>query len=137
MMALLPPSSSRQRPRRRATFSATTRPIWVEPVKLINGTRVSSTSFSDSAVPASLIRKKMSGKPASFSAALQIFIVAIAVNGVLLDGFQMQISPQIAAKNAFQAHTATGKLNALMMPTRPSGWYCSYMRWPGRSECMV
>ncbi len=79
----------------------------------------------------------MSGKPASRSAALQIFIDAIAVSGVLLDGFHRQMSPQIAARKAFHAHTATGKLNALMMPTRPSGWYCSYMRWPGRSECSV
>ncbi len=79
----------------------------------------------------------MSGKPAAFSASLQIFIDAMAESGVFGDGFQMQISPQMAARNAFQAHTATGKLNALMMPTRPSGWYCSYMRWPGRSECIV
>ena len=79
----------------------------------------------------------MSGNPPSFSAWLQIFIEAMAVSGVLLDGFQMHTSPQIAARNEFHAHTATGKLNALMMPTRPSGWYCSYMRWPGRSECMV
>jgi len=62
---------------------------------------------------------------------------AMAVSGVLLDGFQMQTSPQMAARKAFQLHTATGKLKAEMMPTRPSGWYCSYMRWPGRSECMV
>ncbi|MNW11523.1 hypothetical protein D3C71_2090040 [compost metagenome] len=84
-----------------------------------------------------MIRKNRFGKPASFSASLQIFIVAMAVSGVLLDGFQMQMSPQMAARKAFQLHTATGKLKAEMMPTRPSGWYCSYMRWPGRSECMV
>src|SRR5690606_1730324 len=110
---------------------------WVEPVKEISGTRLSSTSFSDSAVPASLMRKKMSGNPPAFSASLQILIEAIAVSGVLLDGFQMQMSPQMAARNEFQLHTATGKLKAEMMPTSPSGWYCSYMRWPGRSECMV
>ncbi len=79
----------------------------------------------------------MSGKPASRRASLQIFSEAMAVSGVLLDGFQMHTSPQMAARNEFQLHTATGKLKAEMMPTRPSGWYCSYMRWPGRSECMV
>ncbi len=122
---------------RRATRSPTVRPTWVEPVKLISGMRLSSTNCWASSMPASLIRKKMSGKPPAFSASLQIFIDAIAVSGVLLDGFQMHTSPQIAARNEFHDHTATGKLNALMMPTRPSGWYCSYIRWPGRSECMV
>ena len=53
------------------------------------------------------------------------------------DGFQIVMSPQIAARKLFQAHTATGKLNALMTPTRPTGCHCSYMRWPGRSECIV
>ena len=79
----------------------------------------------------------MSGKPAFASASLQIFIDAIADSGVFGDGFQMLMSPQIAATNAFHAHTATGKLNALMIPTMPIGCHCSYMRWPGRSLCMV
>ena len=88
-------------------------------------------------MPASLNRKKMSGKPPALSASLQIFIEAIADSGVFGDGFQMVMSPQIAAMKLFQAHTATGKLNAEMTPTMPSGCHCSYMRWPGRSECMV
>ena len=79
----------------------------------------------------------MSGKPPAFSASLQIFIEAIADSGVFGDGFQMVMSPQAAATNAFHAHTATGKLNAEMTPTIPIGCHCSYMRWPGRSECMV
>ncbi len=37
----------------------------------------------------------------------------------------------------FQAHTATGKLNAVMTPTTPSGCQVSISRWPGRSEAMV
>ena len=53
------------------------------------------------------------------------------------DGFQIMVSPQTAAMKAFQDQTATGKLNALMIPMGPSGCHCSYMRWPGRSECMV
>ncbi len=78
----------------------------------------------------------MSGKPPALSASLQIFIEAIALSGVFGDGFQIEMSPQTAAMNAFHAHTATGKLNAEMMPTRPSGCHCSLMRWPGRSECI-
>ena len=49
----------------------------------------------------------------------------------------MQTSPQIQAKAVFQAQTATGKLNAEIIPIIPSGWYCSYILWPGRSECIV
>ena len=49
----------------------------------------------------------------------------------------MLTSPHTAASMAFQLHTATGKLKAEIMPTMPSGWYCSYMRCAGRSECMV
>ena len=37
----------------------------------------------------------------------------------------------------FHAQTATGKLNAVMTPTTPSGCQLSIMRWPGRSEAMV
>src|SRR3546814_15453303 len=79
----------------------------------------------------------MSGKPPFFSASLQIFIEAIADSGVFGEGFQMQMSPPAAATNAFQAQTATGKLNAEMIPTRPSGCHCSYLRLHGRSECML
>ena len=39
--------------------------------------------------------------PASFNASLQIFIVAMAESGVFGDGFHRQISPQMAARNAF------------------------------------
>src|SRR5439155_195109 len=33
--------------------------------------------------------------------------------------------------------TATGKLNAVTMPTGPSGCHCSINRWLGRSDAMV
>ena len=42
-----------------------------------------------------------------------------------------------SAMAAFHAQTATGKLNAEMMPTGPSGCHCSIMRWFGRSVAMV
>ena len=54
----------------------------------------------------------------------------MAVSGVLSDGFHTTQSPHTAAIIAFQDHTATGKLNALITPTTPSGCHCSYMRWP-------
>ena len=47
------------------------------------------------------------------------------------------MSPQTSAIAAFHAHTATGKLNAVMTPTTPSGCHVSISRWPGRSEAMV
>jgi len=37
-------------------------------------------------------------------------------------------SPAIAARNAFQDQTATGKLNAVITPTGPRGCHCSYIR---------
>ena len=40
----------------------------------------------------------------------------------------------MAARNAFQDHTATGKLKAEITPTTPSGCHCSYMRCCERSR---
>ncbi len=62
---------------------------------------------------------------------------AIAVSGVSSDGFHTTVSPQTSATAVFHAHTATGKLNAVMTPTTPSGCHVSISRWPGRSEAMV
>ena len=53
------------------------------------------------------------------------------------DGFQMLTLPQMAAMHAFHDQTATGKLNAVIVPTSPTGCHCSYMRCCGRSECIV
>ncbi|PRP99278.1 hypothetical protein ENSA7_63200 [Enhygromyxa salina] len=46
-------------------------------------------------------------------------------------------SPQTSAIAAFHDHTATGKLNAEMHSTGPSGSHCSNMRCSGRSEGKV
>ncbi len=59
------------------------------------------------------------------------------VNGARGDGFQIMLFPQTAATIAFQAQTATGKLNAVMMPTGPSGSHCSNIRCSGRSVAIV
>ena len=40
---------------------------------------------------------------------------------------EIVVFPQIAARNAFQLHTATGKLNAVITPTIPNGCHCSYI----------
>ncbi|SVD43816.1 uncharacterized protein METZ01_LOCUS396670, partial [marine metagenome] len=45
--------------------------------------------------------------------------MAIAQSGVDDDGFQIVVFPQMAAMNAFQLQTATGKLKALITPTGP------------------
>ena len=80
---------------------------------------------------------KIGGSLCSRITLLQMCWTAIAVSGVLGEGFHTEALPQMAARKAFHAHTATGKLNAEMIPTTPSGCHCSYMRCCGRSECMV
>ena len=45
--------------------------------------------------------------------------------------------PHTSATAAFHAHTATGKLNAVITPTTPSGCQVSSRRCPGRSDAMV
>ena len=62
---------------------------------------------------------------------------ANAVNGVSSDGFHTTVSPHTNAIAVFQAQTATGKLNAVMTPTTPSGCQVSISRCPGRSDAMV
>ena len=54
-------------------------------------------------------RRRAASRPATAS----------AVSGVFSDGFQTTGSPQTSASAAFQAQTATGKLNAVITPTRP------------------
>ena len=61
---------------------------------------------------------------------------AMAVKGVFSEGFQIEVFPQTAAIIEFQDQTATGKLNAEIIPTTPSGCHCSYIRCSGLSECM-
>ena len=43
-------------------------------------------------------------------------------------GFQTTVSPATRARAVFQAYTATGKLNAEMIPTTPSGCQVSISR---------
>ena len=126
------------RPSLEATFAETFRPISVEPVAEISGTRLSLTSVSaiSSLVPITRLNTP-SGTLFPFMTFAMIRCRAIEHRGVLGLGFQIETFPQTAAIMAFHDQTATGKLKAEIMPTIPSGWYWSYMRCPGRSECMV
>ncbi len=137
MTALLPPSSRRLFPSRAATRSPTLRPTAVEPVNETSATRGSSTNRVASSVPPSINSWNIGGRPWSANVRLQMCCTAIAVSGVLGEGFQTLTLPQIAARKAFHDQTATGKLNAEMIPTTPSGCHCSYMRCCSRSECIV
>jgi hypothetical protein len=55
---------------------------------------------------------KMAGSLWSRITLLQMCWTAMAVSGVFGEGFHTEALPQMAARNAFHAHTATGKLNA-------------------------
>lgn len=48
--------------------------------------------------------------------------------------YQRQAFPQIMAMALFQPYTATGKLKAVMIPTRPTGFHCSMRAWPGPKD---
>ena len=136
-IALLPPSSRIVRPKRCATTPATWRPICVEPVKEISGMRASFSIFSPMSLPWPHSSVKMPVRPWSAITEFAIVCTATAQSGVGSAGFQMIGSPHTAASAAFQDHTATGKLNAVMTPTGPSGCHCSIIRCAGRSEAIV
>src|SRR5262249_8170796 len=123
---LLPPSSSSDRPSRSETDFATIRPMRVDPVALISGPRGPFTSRDPITSSSPITRFTTPFHPCFSSTASQISCTASAVSGVLSDGFQTTTSPHTIAISAFQLHTATGKLKALITPTTPSGCHCSY-----------
>ena len=113
-MPLLPPSSRSERPSRAATVWATARPI---------GTRCRSPRSSGSRAIggerlADVARRRSpgcdtpGGTNRQFASTLDRTSVwqAIAESGVFSDGFQTTVSPQTSASIAFQAQTATGKV---------------------------
>src|SRR5450755_4802546 len=79
----------------------------------------------------------MGGSEWRSSTRLQMCCTATEHKEVFADGFHTTELPAMAARNAFQDHTATGKLKAEITPTTPSGCHCSYMRCSTRSECIV
>ena len=132
--ALLPPSSSSERPNRAATDCATARPIGTEPVAETSGTSGEAAKACPTSRPPSTRLLTPAGT-SDISAATCSTIAwqASAESGVFSDGFQISESPQTRASMAFQAHTATGKLKAEIMPTGPNGCHCSVSRCNGRS----
>lgn len=62
---------------------------------------------------------------------------AIVIIDVWGDPFQVIQLPQIKAIAAFHPKTALGKLNAVMIPTIPSGFQTSIMKCSGLSELKI
>jgi hypothetical protein len=124
------------RPKRPATVVATVRPTFVEPVNETSGTRLSSSMLCPTSRPEPMHNDASAPKPSASSTGRHAFVIAIAHRGVRLDGFHKHASPHTSASIEFQAHTATGKLKAVMIPTVPSGCHCSRIVWPARSECI-
>ena len=137
IIALLPPSSSRDRPKRLATAVPTFSPMLQDPVAEMSGSLRSLIIVSPTSRPLPAARLNTPSNPVRLISSAAMLVTATAVSGVWLDGFQMFVSPHTAAMKEFQLHTATGKLNDVMMPIGPSGCHCSYMRWRGRSDAIV
>jgi len=136
--AIVPPSSRIDRPNLSAIRGATARPIRVDPVALTSGTSGFPASACPSSGPPRMTAESPGGIPSRpFAARSSSAWHARAQSGVFSEGFQTSVSPHTRAIAAFHAHTATGKLKALMMPTTPSGCHVSIILWPGRSLAMV
>ena len=101
----------------------------VEPVAETSGTFGWSTSASPtSRPPITTVVRPAGASPKRVTARSNSVWTANAVSGVFSEGFQTQAFPQTTASAAFQLHTATGKLNAEMIPTTPSGCQVSIIR---------
>src|ERR1700736_2724879 len=127
-MALLPPSSNSVRPSLRATVSETVLPIRVEPVAETRGTRVSSASKQPTVESLTARLQSPGSTPHSRQTCSAILMHAIAVIGVFSEGFHKVALPHTTASALFHDQTATGKLNAEIIPTNPSGCHCSSIR---------
>ena len=137
IMALLPPSSSKALPNLAPTAAPTALPILVDPVAETKGILVSFAIHSPTSLPPIIKLQTPSGTLFLLNTSSMICWQAMAHKGVFSEGFHIHTSPQTQASIVFQLHTVTGKLKAEMIPTIPRGWYCSYIRWPGRSLCIV
>ena len=110
------------------------RPIRVDPVALTNGTFGSSSSALPTVSSGPMTRPTNAPNPSGSRTDAAMRVNAIAVSGVLRDGFQMFASPHTRDSIEFHDHTATGKLNAVMIPTVPSGCHVSRIECCGRSD---
>mmetsp|Transcript_10278 Transcript_10278/g.24590 ORF Transcript_10278/g.24590 Transcript_10278/m.24590 type:complete len:218 (-) Transcript_10278:358-1011(-) len=134
MDALLPPSSRIVRPKRECTISDTRRPISVEPVKDSSVRRLSLIRRSPTVRPGPVTMVRTPGGTPLRSSTLPISLVRAAVTRQVEEApFQMLVLPQMSDSAMFQPHTATGKLNAVITPTLPSGFQHSRREWVARS----
>ena len=107
------------RAKRAATTGATLAPIAVEPVALTRGTWWLAASAAPTDASPSTTCARCAGASIDAAARSNIAWVASAVSGVRSLGFQITLLPHTTARAAFQLHTATGKLNAVMTATGP------------------
>ena len=120
------------RPNRRATASATCSPTCVEPVKEISGRRRSASMRSPTLRPGPIDEgehaRRARGRPSPGwrCAARRRRRAGSGRPASTPPG--RRTPPRCAV---FQDQTATGKLNAVMTPTTPSGCHCSIMRCAG------
>ncbi len=94
-------------------------PMGTLPVAEMSGSLLSATIRSPMSSPLPITTFRNPFRKTAFRdypAAMEF--AARAQSGTLLDGFQTTVSPAISASMAFQAQTATGKLNAVMTPIR-------------------
>src|ERR1700749_1878122 len=107
-------------PKRCATTGANSRPMRVEPVALTTGMRASFANASPASRRPSTTWLRCAGAaPDSAGARSNRAWQARAVSGVFSLGFQIVLSPQTQARQAFHAHTPTGKLKAEITATGP------------------
>mmetsp|Transcript_55836 Transcript_55836/g.109298 ORF Transcript_55836/g.109298 Transcript_55836/m.109298 type:complete len:270 (+) Transcript_55836:1827-2636(+) len=123
--ALLPPSSRSTFPKRSWTATPTLRPVLQEPVKETRLILLSFEIFSPT-LPSPVQRTNApTGQSFLSRTRVMIFDRARWVRGVVSAPFQMLQLPQIRERARFHPRGAAGKLNAVIMPTLPRGWYCS------------
>ena len=112
-------------------------PILVEPVADTKGILVSLLIHSPTVLSPCINQFTPSGTWFALNTLATICCTAFPQIGVFSLGFQTVTFPQTHANAAFQLHTATGKLNAEIIPTIPIGCHCSYILCEGLSLCMV
>ena len=112
-----------RRPSRRATRGPTAWPIGTEPVADTSGTRSSSTSRSPTSRPPGSAPKP-GGTPTSLAGRSISAWQARAVSGVCSRASTPRCRRRPAPARRSTAHTATGKLNAVITPTTPERVPC-------------
>ena len=108
-------------PSRAPTFFDTFTPILVDPVAETSDIRWSSAIQLPTSAPPLTTHETPSSILFSFKTSIIKFWHATLQKGVFSLGFQIHTLPHTHARATFQLQTATGKLNAEIIPTRPKG----------------